>query len=52
MTAVARSSWKPIFSAALAAAFVALLGATITALGPWYYGLHMPSSGGARCPRA
>jgi len=43
VNAIARSSWKPIFSAALAAGVVALLGATITALGPWYYSLHMPS---------
>jgi tryptophan-rich sensory protein len=42
MNAVVRSNWKPIVSAGLAASFVALLGATITALGPWYYGLHMP----------
>ncbi len=42
MNALERSSWKPIVSAGLAASFVALLGATITALGPWYYSLHMP----------
>jgi translocator protein len=43
MNALARNSWRPIFSAALAASLVAVLGATITALGPWYYNLNMPS---------
>jgi tryptophan-rich sensory protein len=43
MNAAVRSGWKPIISAGLAASTVAVLGATITGLGPWYYSLHMPS---------
>ena len=35
--------WKPILIAALAAAAVAVLGALMTDLGPWYVDLHKPS---------
>jgi translocator protein len=34
--------WKPILIAALAASAVALLGATVTELGPWYQALRKP----------
>jgi tryptophan-rich sensory protein len=40
---VIRRSWKPIILAALAASFVAFLGATATDLGPWYQNLAKPS---------
>lgn len=39
----ARLAWKPIAVAALAAAAVAGLGASVTDLGGWYQTLHKPS---------
>jgi translocator protein len=35
--------WKPILIAAVAAVAVAVLGALMTDLGPWYANLHKPS---------
>jgi translocator protein len=35
--------WRPVLVAALAAAAVATLGATVTDLGPWYQSLRKPS---------
>ena len=35
--------WKPIVIAAAAALFVAMLGALMTDLGPWYAGLKQPA---------
>jgi benzodiazapine receptor len=44
VTAARRAGlWKPILLAAIAAAFVAVLGNTVTELGPWYFGLRKPS---------
>ncbi len=43
MTLSARSKWMPIALAALAAFGVAVLGATMTDLGDWYYGLQKPA---------
>jgi len=43
MTARGGRLWKPIVLAALAAALVAGLGATVTDLGPWYQDLRKPS---------
>ena len=40
-TALSRR-WPPIVVAALAATAVAGLGASLTELGPWYYGLNKP----------
>jgi benzodiazapine receptor len=37
-----RGRWRPVLVAALAAAVVAALGATMTDLGPWYRGLDKP----------
>jgi tryptophan-rich sensory protein len=37
------SLWKPILAAAATALAVAALGGWMTDLGPWYYGLRMPS---------
>jgi benzodiazapine receptor len=34
--------WKPVLVAAAAALFVAVLGALMTDLGPWYAGLRQP----------
>ena len=42
MTAQGRRTWKPVVLAALAAALVAGLGATMTDLGPWYQDLRKP----------
>jgi tryptophan-rich sensory protein len=36
-------NWKPVVAAAAAATFIAVLGATITDLGPWYQNLAKPS---------
>lgn len=35
--------WKPVAVAAAAALFVAMLGALMTDLGPWYNGLKQPA---------
>lgn len=43
MSSVAISRWRPIVVAALAASAVALLGAQITELGPWYHSLREPA---------
>jgi len=43
MTHGTPSRWKPILAAALAAGVVAVLGAQITDLGPWYYSLREPA---------
>jgi len=43
VTATRRAHWKPIATAALAAMAVAGLGAWVTQLGPWYYGLREPA---------
>ena len=37
------SRMTPVLVAAVAALAVAILGATATDIGPWYYGLHKPS---------
>lgn len=42
MTAARGSVWKPVLAAALAAIAVGALGAWMTDLGPWYYGLSEP----------
>lgn len=39
---MSRSVWRPILIAAAAAIFVAVLGGTITDLGPWYESLKKP----------
>jgi tryptophan-rich sensory protein len=36
------SLWQPLLVAAGCAAAVAVIGAVVTNLGPWYAGLHMP----------
>ena len=36
-------NWRPVLVAALAATAVAVAGAWITELGPWYYGLRLPA---------
>lgn len=38
-----RRYWKPIVFAAVAALVVGAFGAWMTELGPWYYGLRVPS---------
>jgi tryptophan-rich sensory protein len=43
MIAARRQSWKPIAAASAAAAAVAILGGTMTDLGPWYHSLRQPS---------
>lgn len=43
MTGLAPSRWKPILTAAFAASAVAVLGAQITDLGPWYQSLREPA---------
>ncbi|GJD51636.1 Tryptophan-rich protein TspO [Methylobacterium crusticola] len=43
MSALAEGRWGPIVVAALAAIVVAVLGAAMTTLGPWYAGLRVPS---------
>lgn len=43
MTAIALYRFRPIAVAALAATFVAVMGATITDLGPWYQQLEKPA---------
>jgi tryptophan-rich sensory protein len=43
MTAKLVQRWNPIIIAALAATGVAILGALMTDLGPWYINLHKPS---------
>ncbi|MBI1186166.1 MAG: tryptophan-rich sensory protein [Alphaproteobacteria bacterium] len=40
---MSRGRWRPVAIAAGAAAFVAVLGATITDLGPWYQALRTPA---------
>ncbi|MEO1191978.1 MAG: TspO/MBR family protein [Pseudomonadota bacterium] len=39
----ASTTWLPILVAAGAVALIAALGATLTQLSPWYYGLEQPS---------
>jgi tryptophan-rich sensory protein len=36
------ASWKLILSAAAGASFAGVVGALVTDLGPWYYGLRFP----------
>ena len=43
MTTLSLQRFRPIAVAALAAIFVAVMGATITDLGPWYQQLTKPS---------
>lgn len=43
MNAVRVQIWKPVAAAAAAAAFVAVLGGTMTDLGPWYQSLRQPA---------
>ena len=43
MTAVRARPWKPLLAAGAAALAVAILGATVTDLGPWYESLQRPS---------
>jgi tryptophan-rich sensory protein len=43
MTPWLAERWKPIATAAFAAAVVAMLGALMTDLGPWYAALRKPS---------
>ena len=43
MAAPARTApWKLILSAAAGASFAGIVGALVTDLGPWYYGLRFP----------
>jgi tryptophan-rich sensory protein len=37
------ASWKLILCAAAGASFAGIVGALVTDLGPWYYGLRFPS---------
>jgi tryptophan-rich sensory protein len=43
MRGIAQLRWLPLLSAGAAALAVALIGASVTDLGPWYLSLHMPS---------
>lgn len=43
MTGLGRRRWIPIATAAVAAFAVASLGASVTDLGPWYFGLQQPA---------
>lgn len=43
MTAASGARWKPVVVAAAAVTFVAVLGGTLTDLGPWYQSLEKPS---------
>jgi tryptophan-rich sensory protein len=43
MRHAAPTRWKPILAAALAASVVAVMGALITDLGPWYHSLREPA---------
>jgi len=43
MRSGAQLRWPPLLTAAAAASAVALIGASVTHLGPWYRSLHMPS---------
>jgi tryptophan-rich sensory protein len=43
VTAAPPRRWIPVLAAAAAAAAVAGLGALVTDLGPWYYGLRQPA---------
>lgn len=38
-----RAAARPVLAAAAAASFVAVLGASLTDIGPWYQGLNKPS---------
>jgi len=43
MTAVVSRAWLPILTAAIAASVLGILGALVTDLSPWYYGLRKPA---------
>ena len=43
MMAVASRAWPPILTAAIAASVLGILGALVTDLSAWYYGLRKPA---------